>query len=35
MDGVKPSLTLNKGITDLFRAELGRFDYYTYGKRLI
>ena len=35
MDGVKPSLTLNKGITDLFRAELGKFDYYIYGKRLI
>ena len=23
MDGVKPSLTLNTGIADLFRAELG------------
>ena len=35
MDGVKPSLTLNTGITDLFRGELGKFDYYIYGKRLI
>ena len=32
MDGVKPSLTLNTRITDLFRAELGKFDYYVYGK---
>ena len=29
MDGVKPSLTLNTRITDLFRAELGKFDYYS------
>ena len=29
MDGVKPSLTLNTRITDLFHAELGKFDYYT------
>ena len=28
MDRVKPSLTLNTGITNLFRAELGKFDYY-------
>ena len=35
MDAVKPSLILNTGITDLFNAELGKFDYYIYGKRLI
>ena len=35
MDGVKPSSTLNTGITDLFLAELGKLDYYIYGKRLI
>ena len=35
MDGVKPSSTLNTGITDLLRAELGKFDSYMYGKRLI
>ena len=35
MDRVKPSSTLNTGITDLFRAELGKFDHYINGKRLI
>ena len=35
MDAVKPSLTLDTRITDLFHAELGKFDYYIYGKRLI
>ena len=35
MDGVKPSSTFKTGITDLFRAELDKLDYYIYGKRLI
>ena len=29
-DGVKPSLALNKHFTNLFSAELDKFDYFTF-----